>query len=487
MGKNFLISPDLISNISDDFDYNHFFENVAPNLDIQSESLMLDINKFNEIVSLQSKSSCDIVNIQTSVNIIKSYNEEPIKREIQHFVEHFRNRYAAMIKILQGRIELSNIISIRRVNEKKESEKAAVIGLVTEKRITKNGHIILVLEDPTGVINILINKDKADLMKEMEDVVMDEMIGIVGNTGENIVFANEVYFPDIPMGKEYKKSPDEVYAAFISDIHVGSNMFLEKELLKFISWLNCEGGNEEQKNVANKLKYLFIIGDLVDGVGIYPGQEEELVIKDIHEQYNKCAEYFSKIRKDIHIIICAGNHDAVRIAEPQPNLDEKYAKAIYQLPNVTIVSNPSLINIHKTDNFPGFDVLMYHGYCFDYYIANVDNIRNNGGYDRTDLVMSLLLKKRHLSPAHASTLYIPDLKNDPLVIDKIPDFFISGHTHKTSVSSYKNVTTICGSCWQAKTSFQEKVGHNPEPCRVPIVNLKTRQLKILRFDTPENE
>ena len=32
-----------------------------------------------------------------------------------------------------------------------------------------------------------------------------------------------------------------------------------------------------------------------------------------------------------------------------------------------------------------------------------------------------------------------------------------------------------------QTSFQEKVGHHPEPSRVPIVNLKTREMKILKF------
>jgi len=40
---------------------------------------------------------------------------------------------------------------------------------------------------------------------------------------------------------------------------------------------------------------------------------------------------------------------------------------------------------------------------------------------------------------------------------------------------------ISGSCWQAKTSFQEKLGHEPEPARVPLVNLKTREIKILKF------
>ena len=39
----------------------------------------------------------------------------------------------------------------------------------------------------------------------------------------------------------------------------------------------------------------------------------------------------------------------------------------------------------------------------------------------------------------------------------------------------------CPVCKSPKTAFQEKMGHTPEPCRVPIVNLQTRQVKILKF------
>jgi DNA polymerase II small subunit len=68
-----------------------------------------------------------------------------------------------------------------------------------------------------------------------------------------------------------------------------------------------------------------------------------------------------------------------------------------------------------------------------------------------------------------------------MIITKIPDFFVTGHIHKSVAANFRNITLICGSCWQSKTAFQEKVGHNPEPSRVPIVNLKNREVKILRF------
>ena len=171
----------------------------------------------------------------------------------------------------------------------------------------------------------------------------------------------------------------------------------------------------------------------------------------------------------------------MRLSEPQPVLSRDFAKPMHELTNVIMISNPGYVNIYSTENFPGFDVMMYHGYSFDYFVAQVDSLRNQGGYDRADLIMKFLLKRRHLAPTHLSTLYIPDTKNDPLVVEKVPDFFLSGHIHKTATANYRNTTLICGSCWQSKTNFQEKVGHNPEPSRVPIVNLQTREIKILKF------
>ncbi len=417
----------------------------------------------------------------SDVKIIFSYKEESKKRDVQDFVSLFNARYKSIEDILKNRQEFQNLMSISRIKNKKEKENISLIGTVMEKKYTKNNNLLITLEDQTGSVNVLINKNKSEIYNPAKDIVHDEVIGIVGVSGQNIVFTNNLIFPDIPLNKELKKAPYEGYAICLSDIHYGSNNFLEQDFNKFIEWINQKTGNEKQRNIAKNVKYIFIIGDLVDGVGIYPGQETELVVKDIYEQYKGCAEFLKKIPENIKIIICPGNHDAMRIAEPQPVLYKDFAKPIWDLPNTILVSNPSVVNIGATNDFPGFDVLLYHGYSFDYYMANVESIRNNGGYDRADLMMKFLLQKRHLAPTHTSTLYIPDVKIDPLVINKVPDFFLTGHIHKTSVANYKNVTMICGSCWQSKTSFQEKVGHHPEPSRVPIINLQTRDVKILKF------
>ncbi|HLC97007.1 MAG TPA: DNA-directed DNA polymerase II small subunit [Candidatus Nanoarchaeia archaeon] len=416
-----------------------------------------------------------------SVKVVSSYQGTPQKREVQNFIAYFNSRYVAMESILRQRQELQNITSISRISHKSDRENVALVGLVMDRRETKNGNIVLVLEDPTGTINVLVNKNKPDLFAAAQEIVLDEAIGVTGVNGDKIVFANNILWPEVPFTKHLKKSPDEEYALFLSDLHVGSNNFLAEDFSKFLKWLSGEVGTESQKAVARKVSYLFIVGDLVDGCGVYPEQDKELAIKDVCEQYVVCADYLRQIPPHIQIILCPGNHDAIQLAEPQPPFHKEFSAPLFDLPNVTLVSNPAVVNIGSKGEFPGFDVLLYHGYSFDYYVANVGSIRNQGGYNRADLIMRFLLKRRHLAPTYTSTQYVPDSEKDALVIKHVPDFFVTGHVHKSVAASYRNVTLICGSCWQSKTDFQERVGHNPEPSRVPIVNLKTREVKILRF------
>ncbi len=415
------------------------------------------------------------------VKVIFSYDKTPKKREASDFVMYFNNRYYAIEKILKHRPEMQSNLSISRIAGKKDREQVSIIGMVKDKQHTKNGNYMLTVEDMTGEINVLVNKNKPELFDKAKNTVLDEVLGITGVNGKGIVFASNIIQPDVPIIGDAKKCNDESYALFLSDIHVGSNHFLKDDFSNFLKWINQDFGSKAQRDVASKVKYIFIIGDLVDGCGVYPGQEKELDIKDIKDQYKACAELLSKIPVNIPVIISPGNHDAMRLAEPQLPIYKDFGEPLYSLPNVTMVSNPAMVNIHSSANFEGFNVLLYHGYSFDYYISEVESIRNNGGYDRIELLMKFLLQKRHLAPSYTSAPYVPDITQDCLVVDKAPDFFVSGHVHKAAAANYKGTTLICGSCWQGKTAFQEKVGHNPEPSRVPLVNLQTRQIKMLKF------
>ena len=474
--KGILIKPEIINNINEtDYEKIHEKINKDPHQNI------LDIIKQIKDAEPKPKIQINIGEIEKRVKIIKNYDDPKKKREVKDFVQMFRHRYSDLSKILRNRKELSSPISINRISSKAQNEEATIIGMINNITLSKNGHIILCVEDSTGKVNVLINKSKKELLGIAKDLVLDEVIGIVGNCGENILFAKDIYVPDVPLNKEFKKSVDEVYMAVLSDIQLGVKSFMREEFEKFISWLNCEVGNDDQKNIASKVKYLIIAGDAVDGIGVYPGQEKELLIGSIEEQYNELARLLSKIPKHIEIIYSPGNHDAVRIAEPQPTVSRKYASSLWNLPNITMTTNPGWVNIHSSERFSGFDLLIYHGFSYFYYADKVESLRNAGALTKMDLVMKYLLQKRHMAPTHTSNQYIPDPEMDFLVIDPIPDFFISGHVHKSAVSTYRSTTLICGSCWDSESAYASRFGNIVEPARVPLVNLQTREVKILKF------
>ncbi|MBI2044032.1 metallophosphoesterase, partial [Candidatus Pacearchaeota archaeon] len=294
------------------------------------------------------------------------------KIEIGNFTTYFRNRFSDIKGILQEKKELDNLISINKLSNTRQA--FSIIGMVYDKQVTKNKNIILEVEDLTGKIKVLINQNKPDLYEKAEDIALDSVLGFKGFGNREIFFANDLFFPDVFL-PERKMSPVDEAAVFISDVHVGSMHFLERNLLQFIEYLNMKTPEAEE---ASKIKYLFIVGDLVAGVGAYPGQENQLAIPNLEDQYKKAAELFSKIRKDIKIIIIPGNHDCVRLMEPQPPLDEKFAADLYKLENVIHSSNPSYITIGEKEDFPGFNILAYHGFSYPYYANNIPSLMTRG-------------------------------------------------------------------------------------------------------------
>jgi len=392
------------------------------------------------------------------------------------FVKNLRSRFYEIKNLLQEHQELDSLVSINKLSDKRQ--RFSIIGMVYDKRITKNKNILLDVEDFTGKIRVLVNQNNIELYEKAEELVLDSIIGFSGFGDKNIFFANNIVFPDI-MVSEKKKSPSEEYALFLGDLHYGSKFFMEESFRKFIDYVN---GKVPETNIdeISKIKYILLVGDVVAGVGNYPGQQRDLRIDDIEEQFKSLAEILGKIRKDITIIISPGNHDGVRLMEPQPPLDEKYAWPLYSMGNVILTGNPSYVNIGAEEDFPGFDILTYHGFSYPYYANNVQSLSEKR-LNAPDKIMRYLLKNRHLAPANSSVQYFPSEK-DNLIIRKVPDIFVSGHTHKMAVSSYNGVLIISIAAWEEETEYQKRFGNKPDFCKVPMLNLKTRQIKILDFE-----
>ncbi|MDP2718097.1 MAG: metallophosphoesterase family protein, partial [Candidatus Micrarchaeota archaeon] len=218
-------------------------------------------------------------------------------------------------------------------------------------------------------------------------------------------------------------------------------------------------------------KYLFIAGDLVDGIGVYPTQETQLVTKDIYEQYRGFNELIKQVPDHIHVIIAPGNHDAVRTAEPQPALFDEFAMDLKDLPNIHLVGNPAWFEVE------GIKTLMYHGTSMD---SLISSLNAKDGYQHPEKIGIQMLKRRHLAPTYGDKPLVPEAR-DYMVIGEAPDIFHFGHVHKNGYENYRGTFVINAGTWQDTTDFQKRIGHIPSPCRFPVYNTKTGSLSVLDF------
>ncbi|MCS7118883.1 MAG: DNA-directed DNA polymerase II small subunit [Archaeoglobaceae archaeon] len=383
---------------------------------------------------------------EEKIRILKDVNNSVVEGTIEDFVAYFNSRFEKLSGILRGRVQQTRIKDIGRFR----GETINVVGVVSNV-FNRKDNVLIELEDQTGVVNCIAMGKAAEVAKEL---LGDEVIAVTGTLKGSSIIVDRIVFPDCPINGE-KKSID-FGIVFISDTHFGSKGFLKEKWKNFVDWLNMESKNEEMNKIAEKVKYLIVAGDIVDGVGIYPEQEKELVLIDIYEQYELAASHFDEIRKDIQIIISPGNHDAVRQAEPQPSLPKEISKIFSG--NVKSVGNPSLLELE------GLKILIYHGRSLDDIVTKIPRI----SYENPHKAMEELLKRRHLSPLYGGKSPIAPAKEDHLVIEEIPDVLHSGHVHTYGVGFYRGVFLVNSSTWQAQTGFQKKINLNPMPCNVAV-------------------
>jgi len=394
------------------------------------------------------------------------------------FVQYFRSRYEKLRNILMHRtFSPRPISSLGKHRQSTEGRgEVSIAGLVADVRTTRNGHLLIEIEDDSGSFTVLAPKD-GEVMKCANSVVLDEVIGVRGTLSSDgrLLIANEILFPDISLERAQKRldGKDEHeqtgYAVLTSDIHVGSKSFLESSWHKFVDWLNGDVGNERARAIAEDVRYLLVAGDLVEGVGIYPNQERDLSIDDVFEQYEVLASLLADIPHHIQIVLSPGNHDAVRQGEPQPALGEE-VRALFD-DGIIFVGNPCLVELN------GVRVLMYHGRSIPDFISSID------GLDLNDPItpMRHMLIKRHLSPVYGGSVPLVAEPEDRMVIEHVPDILHCGHVHIAGYGVHRGVRLINSGAWQAQTDYQKMRNIIPTPARVPVVELSSLKTTILNF------
>lgn len=342
------------------------------------------------------------------------------------------------------------------------------IGLVNEPRYTKNGHLMWGIEDETGEMTCLLTKRQGDDRDRAQEMILesglmpDDVLGVSGSFSQtgDVFYVSDLFFP---LKQKHQKSSSEhgVSVAFLSDIHVGSKTFLEVQWHKMVRWFNTDP-------LAKTIKYLILSGDCVDGVGIYPGQDKELAIPDLYGQYTEFARLLELLPEWVECVMLPGNHDAVRPAEPQPTF-EKDIQQDYN--STTFVGNPCDFSLN------GVRVLSYHGKSIDDFVAGLRTVT----YSDPVEAMRQMLRRRHLAPQWGGKTPLSPEPEDGLVINEVPDIFVTGHVHGHACVDFKGTTLICSSTWQDQTSYQRMLGFQPKPCMLTIVNLKSHVTTAIPF------
>ncbi|OGS60003.1 MAG: hypothetical protein A3K59_05215 [Euryarchaeota archaeon RBG_19FT_COMBO_69_17] len=406
------------------------------------------------------RTSADAADHAPDIKVLRDITgQSTCEGTIEDFTRYFRHRFQTLGSMLRSRRELAGALDIAKA--KRSTREVRIVGMVSEVRTTKNGHRILDIEDEVDRASVLL---PADSPLASEVVVSDEVLGVVGTVNDRgLLIAQSLVRPDIPVSRAFRGTSDHIRAAFMSDIHVGSRTFLEDKWSKFLTWV--QDGDE----VARSVRYLVVSGDVVDGIGVYPRQDEELAIDDIYGQYEALARHLQELPDHVTVLLIPGNHDAVRPAEPQPALPASIQKLFDS--NVVFAGNPSLLSLH------GVRILAYHGRSMDDFVSTIPGM----SYHRPLDAMKAMMRMRHLAPIYGGKTPIAPEATDHLIIEEVPDIFATGHVHSVGVEAYRGVVLVNSSTWQAQTPYQKMRNIDPLPARLPLVDLATGQAVIREF------
>ena len=422
-----------------------------------------------------SKKEISVPDVNVIMDSSKYYDK--IAGNINGFLMYFRDRYKKIRKILEERIDASGVIDIKDLNNANKYENVKICGMVTEKRESKMGSLIIEIEDLSGRVLGIFTENSKKKVFIRDHLLMDQVLLFQGKYSNGFFKINDIFWPDIPHTNKpqdsiTKQEREDINIVLLSDIHVGSKEFLKEKFQKFIDWLSLRFGTKKQRDLASKVKYIILGGDIVDGIGAYPGQEKDLEISDIFEQYEMFYELIKGAPDWLRFIMIPGNHDAVRQALPQPAIPKKFCEACYKDKRFLMLGNPSLIEIE------GINILTYHGQSFNDLIPLIPE----ASMENPNPAMKEMLRGRHLAPVWGGKTQIAPIKEDCLVIDQIPTILHTGHIHYNSYDIYKGVYIINSGTFQKQTEYQKMMGMVPTPAIVTIFNIKSLKINQLDFN-----
>lgn len=400
------------------------------------------------------------------------------KPNVETFRQLFLNRYEQLSSILKNNIKETTPLLKQNLTKEQipKDINGILIGMVQDTRVLTTNKFVIHLENPKSeILTRCVMVQDSESFPGYRDILRDSVVGIKGVLPKKFqggyitaFWGKDIIRPSF-QPKEFRATTDSHKILFVSDIHFGSQNFVRSVFAKLIKFLTLNDLDSEFQKLASEISTLMIVGDLVEGVGLFPDQKSDILYHSLQTQYDGLSVLLRDIPEDIKIIVIPGEHDATQIPNPQPAIDKKFAKALLNLPNLRSFGNPIRLSIEN------MSILAFHGQknevLFEKHI-HLDPLNPIIGIQH-------LLEYRHLYPEYGSFNPIAPFKHDYLVIDEVPDIVVSGHFHQAHFKEYRGVKILtCGS-FQKEEHKQSKNTINTYLGVFPILDTHTGEVEMI--------
>lgn len=220
--------------------------------------------------------------------------------------------------------------------------------------------------------------------------------------------------------KQINKKP--IRFGVVSDTHLCAFSEALNELNQMYDIFKKEG-----------IEYVFNAGDITDGIGVYPGHDQEIKVGGVERQAHYVIKNYPE-RKGIKTVFITGNHDLKQFNKNGIDVGG-------------LITHGGVIPSESTEtkNFKGRDDLEYLGQ----YYARVN---------WSDCLIDLV----HPDCGFAYAIsYAPQKYINELEGGSKPDILLFGHLHRAMFMNYRNINLFMAGCFQKQNNFLKRKGIMP--------------------------
>ncbi|MEM4328239.1 MAG: metallophosphoesterase [Candidatus Caldarchaeum sp.] len=402
----------------------------------------------------------------TAVNYIDE--DYRLEGDVGEFKRYFTSRYLKIRRMLERRI--MNYTPVAEAGAVRDGAEVDLAVMVHGKHDRKNS-LLLEVEDPSGVLNVVVPTKNTQVYEEASGIVNDVVVGLKVRKAGDLLIVKEVVYPEVEESTMSKpRNNVEAYVCLTSDIHVGSKNFRQDLFDEFLDWIN-----RGRDGVVKHITHLVIAGDLVEGVGVYPGQEKDLMIRNVEDQLKEASRLLSEVPDRIEIVFSPGNHEPVRKALPQPPLQKRYREIFLSRRRVQFVSNPAMLELD------GARILVYHGQGLDELIQSIPEASYSNLRETATKLLTYMLRCRHLAPVYGENTQLLPMHEDKLVITEAPSVLQTGHIHVAVKTTHRGVVLLNAGAWQDQTEYQRSMGMEPMIGYAGLFSLANHEVELKHF------